>query len=245
MWGPLATSWIERAQGNTAEALRWIDEARKLEPRDPWLADQKIELLFTLGRTAEARAVMQEFAQNGSFFRKAREGHIVYAEGGPPALKAWLADGKVVDLAGTGAELIEAARLQVMAEDAKSAHATLAHAERILPLSTADLYDGSQIRNEYSAALNQARIELLAGTGRARAMTMLDEVEQMLNRYEKNGGRHFCLYAMRSDVYALRGEKEKAAAELKVAWEHGWRSSWRTRYDPFLAGVDIPKNTPP
>ncbi|HUQ11367.1 MAG TPA: winged helix-turn-helix domain-containing protein [Steroidobacteraceae bacterium] len=245
MWGPLATAWIERAQGNTAEALRWIDEARKREPADPWLADQKIELLFTLGRTAEARSVMQEYPQNGSFFRKAREGNIVYAEGGPPALKTWLADSKVVDLAGTGAELIEAARLQVMAEDAKAAHATLAHAERILPLSTVDLYDGSQIRNEYSAALNQARIELLAGADRARAMKLIGGVEQMLNRYERSGGRHFCLYAMRSDVYALRGEKEKAAAELKIAWEHGWRSEWRTRYDPFLAGVEIPKNTTP
>ena len=48
MWGPLVTSWLERAQGNTAEALRWIDEARKLDPADTWTADQKIDLLFTL-----------------------------------------------------------------------------------------------------------------------------------------------------------------------------------------------------
>jgi tetratricopeptide (TPR) repeat protein len=51
LWGPLATSWIARAQGDTLEALRWIDEARKLAPRDPWLADQKIDLLFALGRS--------------------------------------------------------------------------------------------------------------------------------------------------------------------------------------------------
>ncbi len=55
-WPPLATSFIERAQGNTDGALRWIDEARKLEPTDTWLADQKIEMLFILGRTGEARA---------------------------------------------------------------------------------------------------------------------------------------------------------------------------------------------
>jgi TolB-like protein/DNA-binding winged helix-turn-helix (wHTH) protein/Tfp pilus assembly protein PilF len=243
MWGPLATSFIERAQGHTAEALRWIDEARKLEPTDPWLADQKLELLFTLGRTAEARTVLGELAHNGnggSFFARAREGNIIYAEGGPPALKAWLASSKVVDLAGTGAELVEAARLQIMAEDAVASYATLAHAERILPLSSADLYDGSQIRNEYSAALNQARIKLLAGADRDGAMKQLDQVERMLNQYEKSGGRHFCLYALRADVHALRGDKEKAASELRKAWEHGWRSGWRTRYDPFLVGVEIP-----
>jgi TolB-like protein/DNA-binding winged helix-turn-helix (wHTH) protein/Tfp pilus assembly protein PilF len=245
MWGPLATSFIERAQGNTVQALHWIDEARKVEPTDTWLADQKLELLFTLGRTAEARAVMAELKEDGSFFSKAREGNIVYAEGGPAALKAWLARSKVVDQAGTGAELVEAARLQIMAEDAKASYATLAHAERLLPLSSADLYDGSQIRNEYSAALNQARIKLLAGVDREGAMRQVAEVERMLDRYEKNGGRHFCLYALRADVHALRGEKDLAAAELRKAWDHGWRSGWRTRHDPFLIGVEIPTAAAP
>ncbi len=186
---------------------------------------------------------MSELPQNGDnvgFFAKAREGTIVYAEGGPPALKAWLASSKVVDLAGTGAELVEAARLQIMADDARASYATLTHAERILPLSSADLYDGSQIRNEYSAALNQARIKLLAGEDREGAMKQIAQVERMLDQYEKSGGRHFCLYALRADVHALRGEKDKASAELRKAWDHGWRASWRTRYDPFLAGVDLP-----
>lgn len=240
MWGPLATSWIERAQGNTLEALRWIDEARKLEPNDTWLADQKIDLLFTLGRTADARAVLRELPQDGSFFARAREGGIVFAEGGPAALASWLQQSKVVDLAGTGAELVEAARLQLLAGDARAAHATLAHAERILPLSAADAYDGSQIRHEYSAALNQARIELLAEGDRARALKQIAAVETLLDTYEKSGGRHYGLYAMRAEIHALRGEKDQAAALLRQAWEHGWRASWRARHDPFLAGVAIP-----
>ena len=81
--------------------------------------------------------------------------------------------------------------------------------------------------------------------GRERALAQVDEVEKMLERFEKNGGRHFGLYALRADVYALRGDKDRAAAELKNAWEHGWRASWRTRYDPFLVGVEIPKNATP
>ena len=75
-----------------------------------------------------------------------------------------------------------------------------------------------------------------------RAFELRDvaQVERMLDEYEKHGGRHFCLYALRADVHALRGEKDQAATELRKAWDHGWRASWRTRYDPFLVGVAIP-----
>jgi TolB-like protein/DNA-binding winged helix-turn-helix (wHTH) protein/tetratricopeptide (TPR) repeat protein len=239
-WGPLATSWIERAQGNTTEALRWIEEARKLEPADTWLADQKIELLFTLGRPADARIVASELPRNGSFSSRAREGGIVFVEGGPPALKAWLAETKVLDDAGTGAELMEAARLQMLAEDPEAARVTLTHAERMLPLTAADAYDGSQIRHEYSAALNHARIELLGMGDRQRAMQRLDQLEKLLDTYEKNGGEHFGLYSLRAEVYAMRGEKEKAQAAINEAWKRGWRATWRARHDPFLGGVTLP-----
>jgi len=240
LWGPLATSLLERARGNTAEALRWIDEARKLAPIDTWVAEQKIELLFTLGRTADARVLLSELPKDGSFFSLARAGSLVFAEGGPAALEKWLGETKVLALAGTGAELVESARLQLLAEDARGALVTLNHAERILPLSAADAYDGSQIRYDYSAALNQARIELLGEGDRAKAMKLIDRVATMLDTYEKSGGRHFGLYTLRADVHSLRGEKAEAAAELKKAWEHGWRATWRAKHDPFLEGVEIP-----
>ena len=47
--GPLTTAWIARAQGKTDEAMQWIDAARKLQPQDTYLADQKIELLLDAG----------------------------------------------------------------------------------------------------------------------------------------------------------------------------------------------------
>jgi TolB-like protein/DNA-binding winged helix-turn-helix (wHTH) protein len=240
MWGPLATSWIARAQGKTAEALRWLDEARKLAPTDTWVAEQKIEQLLTLGRTADARAVLGELPKDGSFFARAREAGIVYAEGGPPALRQWLADTRVLAGAGTGAELMEAARLQMLAEDGRGALATLTHAERMLPLSAADAYDGSQIRHEYSAALNHARVQLSGQGDRERALAQINAVEKLLDAYEQNGGRHYGLYSLRADVHSLRGEKDRARQALEAAWEHGWRTTWRARLDPFLAGVEIP-----
>jgi TolB-like protein/DNA-binding winged helix-turn-helix (wHTH) protein len=239
-WGPLATAWVERARGNTQEALRWIDEARKLAPADTWLADQKIELLFALGRGGESRAVMASLPADGSFFSRSREANIVWGEGGPAGLRQWLAATKLADAAGTSAELVELSRLQLLADNASDALATLKHAERLLPLSAADAYDGSQIRHDYSAALNHARIELLAHGDRAHALAMLGNVEKMLETYEKNGGKHYGLWSMRAELYALRGEKERAAAAMQTAWDRGWRATWRTRHDPFLVGVKIP-----
>ena len=68
------------------EAMRWIDEARKLAPLDSWLADQKIDLLLTLRRPADAHAVRLGLPKDGSFFSLAREGAIVLADRGPQAL---------------------------------------------------------------------------------------------------------------------------------------------------------------
>jgi tetratricopeptide (TPR) repeat protein len=239
MWGPLATAWIDRAQGDTAGAMRWIDEARKLEPKDIWLADQKIELLLAQGKPDEAFAVMRELPSDGNFFSLAREASLVYSDKGPAALKAFVHHHEMRDRAGTGAELAELARLQVFAGDAAAAKTTLTHAQRILPSSTADLYDGSQIRHEYSSALIHARIEL-GGGDRERAMKLLTQVERLLDTYEKEGGQHFGLYSLRSELHALRGDKTQAAAALVAAWNHGWRNTWRARHDPYLASVPVP-----
>jgi len=240
LWGPLATSWIFRAQGKTTEALKWIDNARRLAPNDTTLADQKIELLLTLGRIAEAHAVVREIPADGAFFTLAREANVVFAEGGAAALKTWMAHDDVASKAGTGAELAELARMQLLANDAVAARATLAHAERILPLSNADLFDASQIRHEYSGAIGQAAIELKGGGDAAKAMKLLADVDRMLARYEENGGVHFELYVLRAHSLALQGKKDEAAAALQTAWKRGWRATWRARREPYLQGVELP-----
>ncbi len=82
-------------------------------------------------------------------------------------------------------------------------------------MSVADLYDGSQIRHEYSAALVHARIELLGDGDRERALRMLAELEKLLDTFENNGGKHYGLFALRAELYALRGEKERARKAMK------------------------------
>jgi TolB-like protein/DNA-binding winged helix-turn-helix (wHTH) protein/tetratricopeptide (TPR) repeat protein len=240
LWGPLVTAWISRAQGRTEEALRWIDEARKLAPTDVSLIDQRIGLLLTLGRTADARATMREVPENESFFTRSREAGIVFAEGGNEALRSWIAQVELAKRATTGAELAELARLQYLAKDMPAARATLAHAERILPLTAFNLFDGTQIRHEYSASLTHAGIALRGGGDRAKALALLREFEALLDRYEAHGGRHFGVYALRAESLAIRGENDEAEAALAKAWEHGWRDTWRMRRDPYLTGIKFP-----
>jgi TolB-like protein/DNA-binding winged helix-turn-helix (wHTH) protein/tetratricopeptide (TPR) repeat protein len=238
-WGPLATSFIARAQGNTTEALRWIDAALKLDPRDATLAAQKIELLITLGRSAEARAVVDKMPADGTFFTVAREGGVVFAEKGADGLRTWLDAQDLTRRAATGAELGELAWLQFLAGESVAARATLAHSDRIVPLSNADLYDGSQIRHGYSAALLHAGIEIRGGGDRAKALKMLAALDQMLERYERNGGTHYGAYTLRAESLALQGKTREAEATLKTAYARGWRATWRADREPYLQGVDL------
>ncbi len=240
LWGPLATAWIERAQGNTTEAIRWIDEARKLSPGNPMLANQKVDLLLSLGQVAEARAAAAEIPNDGSFDYFSRGGRLVYAEQGPKALREWIAANALQAKATTSAELRELAHLQWMAGEPLAARGTLEHADRILPAALVDRLDGGQIRHAASAALVRAGIEIETKGDLARASKLLDDLDGLLNSFEKNGGRHYGLYSLRAESLALRGQKAEAQAAIDEAWRRGWRSAWTLRNEPWFAGIKVP-----
>ena len=240
LWGPLATSWIARARGNTAQAIQWVEAARKIAPTDEYLAEQMLDLLLTQGRIADARALLRSLPKQNTLFAYAREANIVLAEGGAAALKKWLIDNEVAKTAFTSGEFTELARLQYLADDAALARSTLAHAQRILPMTSADLFDGSQIRHDYSAALFQAGIELKGGGDQAHARQLLQKFDQLLADYEKNGGRHFGAQSLRAASLAMQGKKAEAEAALEQAWKRGWRTTWRARTDPYLSAVKMP-----
>jgi TolB-like protein/DNA-binding winged helix-turn-helix (wHTH) protein/tetratricopeptide (TPR) repeat protein len=240
IWGPLTTSWIARARGDLEGTNHWLAEARRIAPTDETVADQTVDVLVTQKRAADARALIQEFP-NG-FYALAREASLVTAEGGPEALRAWLTERKVADQAVAGAELVELARLQYIAGQPVAARATLAHAHRILPLSSADLFDGGQIRHDYSAALFHAGIELKGGGDARYGLGLLKQLDRMLAAYEKNGGQHYGLYSLRATSLAMQGMNAEAQVALDQAWKKGWRTTWRARADPYLKELKIPGN---
>jgi TolB-like protein/predicted Zn-dependent protease len=238
IWGPLTTSWIARARGDMEGTNTWLAEARRIAPRDETVVDQVVEMLVTQGRTGDARALMQEFP--GGYYALAREASLVTAEGGPDGLRSWLKESKIAEQAVAGVELVELARLQYIAGDASVARATQAHAQRILPLSSADLFDGGQIRHDYSAALFRAGIELKGGGDTRYAMGLLNQVDRLLESYERNGGQHYGLYSLRAASLAMQGKKAEAQLALDQAWKKGWRTTWRARADPYLRELKIP-----
>jgi tetratricopeptide (TPR) repeat protein len=199
----------------------------------------RVELLLSLGRVADARKAIDAAPDDGSFFIAARKGGVVFAESGADGLAAWLAKQELARRAGTSAELVELAWLQFLAGESAAARATLDHAERLLPLSTADLYDGSQIRHAYSAALLHAGIELRGGGDRAKALQMLATLDEMLAKYRKNGGTHYGAWTLHAESLALQGKTDEAKTALEAAYEHGWRSTWRADREPYLQGVDL------
>jgi TolB-like protein/DNA-binding winged helix-turn-helix (wHTH) protein/Tfp pilus assembly protein PilF len=239
LWGPLATSWISHAQGDTLDELKWVNAAHELSPMDPSVADRKMDILITLGKIDEARAVLHALPADETFFTLSREANLVFAAGGAAALKAWLGQHDITSIAQTSADLADLVRIQLLANDGAAARATIAHAQHRLPMFGIDLYDGSQIRYEYSVALIHAAVELNGGD-RDRAMKLLAGLDRMLDTYESNGGRHYGLYLLRADSLSLQGKKAEAAAALQIAWKRGWRATWHARREPYLTGVEIP-----
>ena len=127
--------------------------------------------------------------------------------------------------------------MQLISGDPAAARITLAHAERVLPMSSADMFDGSQIRHEYSVALmlrgHRARGRRRQGARHetARAISTACSID-----YEENGGKHFGLYRLRAESLAMQGKMDEAQAAMNTAWKNGWRNVWRARREPYFAG---------
>ena len=118
-----------------------------------------------------------------------------------------------------------------------AARATLAHAERILPLSTADMFDGGQIRHEYSAALMRAGIELKGGGDKAKAAEILRKFDRMLDTYEKNGGRALRPVRAARRVAGHAGQDARSAGGAEHRLEEGLARVWRARRELFYRGT--------
>ena len=223
MWGPLTTAWIARAQGKTDEALQWMDAARKLAAAGHLARRPEDRAAADAGKIADARAVLARAAGRDSFFGAgARGDRSCCAEGGA-ATRSRPGWPNTTGQHGRHRRRARRARAHCSTSrgDAAAARATLAHAERILPLSTADLFDGSQIRHEYSAALIRAGIELRAAATRRGPRIAAPISTSMLDTYEKNGGRHFGLYHAARRIARAAGKKAEARGALDDRLEDG------------------------
>ena len=113
--------------------------------------------------------MLRQLPGAGSFFALSREASVVLAEGGADGLRKWLDEREVASKAVTGAELTELARLQYLAGERRGTRDTWRMRSASCRCASADMFDGSQIRHEYSASLFHAGIELKGGGDARRA----------------------------------------------------------------------------
>ena len=199
-----------------------------------------MELMVTQGRTSEARAMLGQLPGAGSFLALSRESFVVLAEGGADGLRKWLVERDVASKAVTGADLSELARLQYLAGEFAAARATLAHAQRILPLASVDMFDGSQIRHDYSASLFHAGIELKgggdAGRGPGPARSARPDAGQLREEWRAALRVVFAACRLARDA----GKDGGGRVSARNSMEARLARRWRARGDPYLGQVRMP-----
>ena len=239
--GPAADR-VDRARAGQDRRSAEVDRrGAQARARTTYLAGQKIELLLTLGQGRRGARGGRELPAGDSFFGAAREGgDRLRGRAAAEGLKAWLAErGHASARAATGAELAELARLQFIAGEpgrgARHARACRAHPAAVERGHVRRQPDPLRIFGGADARRHRAR----GGGDKAKAMQILAKLDRMLDTYEKNGGTHFGVYALRAESLALQGKTREAQAALKTAWKRGWRAPGVRAREPYLQGVDL------
>ena len=98
------------------------------------------------------------------------------------------------------------------------------------------MYGVMQVRVGYSPALICAGV-LLASGERAEGLRLLDGLDGMLARLEKNGWGDTGLDSLRAQSLALRGQPDAAVRSLRRAVARGWRSAWTAQTEPYLSSL--------
>ncbi len=234
-WGAFATAWLEYGRGDLPEALRWSGDALALEPSQSGIAFNRIDWMLMLRLVEQARAASRQIVTTDEASLQAMRASLELAEHGPAGLRAYL------DVAGTAAlskanARIDAVRLYHVAGDLKKAGESLDALRASPDFKESDLYNVMQVRGAYSPALICAGL-LLANGKRTEGLRLLDGLDAMLARLEKNGWGGHGLDSLRAESLALRGQPDAAMRSLKRAVARGWRSAWRAQTEPYLSSL--------
>jgi tetratricopeptide (TPR) repeat protein len=234
-WPRLVTSWLERGRGDLLEALRWNGEAMRIAPNQGTLAFHRIDLMLSLRLVSEARGVARQIVTSDEARARLLQASLELAEHGPAGLRAYLQE------SGTAALTIsripeEAVRLYEIAGDLPKAREAY-DAMRAMPgFSEAELFETRQVRAGYAPALVCASM-LLAHGEREEGLRLLDRLDEMLAKLERNGFANWGLDSLRAQSLALRGKPDEAMRSLRRAVTRGWRSAWHAETEPFFASL--------
>lgn len=234
-WVPFVTSWLESGRGNLLEALRLSTEAASLEPGQGAPAFYRIDLMLTLRLVEQAREALRHIVTTDEAREQLMRANVELAEHGPAGLRAYLDDSGTAALS-SPAVGVDAMRFYHVAGDLKHAREAFDALRAAPGYQEIDLYDVPQVRYAHSSALICAAV-LLASGERAEGMRLLDGLDSLLDRLEKNGWEHWGLDALRAQSLALRAQPDAAMRSLERAVARGWRNAWTAQTDPYLSAL--------
>jgi TolB-like protein/DNA-binding winged helix-turn-helix (wHTH) protein len=232
-WGAFITSWLENGRGDLLESLRWSTEAVRLEPGQAAPAFFRIEVMLVLRLVEQARAALRQIVTTDEARVQLMRASVELAEHGPAGLRAYLDDSGTAALSSPSVG-VDAMRFYHVAGDLKNARQALDALRAAPGYQEIDLYDVTQVRVAHSSALICAGVLLESGE-RTEGLRLLDGLDNLLDRLEKNGWAHQGLDALRAQSAALRGQPDAAMRSLRRAVARGWRNAWRAQTDPYLS----------
>jgi len=232
VWGLFVTSWLEDGRGDIPEAIRWTREASKLEPSNASIVLYRIDLLLMLHLVAPARAAASDLGTTDEARERLIQASLALAERGRDGLKAYLSR-EGTEALDVPATRYEAMRLYHTAGEITRLRTAIQKVFDSPEFTEAGLYDAEQVRNGFSPAIILAGALFATGETK-RAARILDGLDEMLDRLEKNGWANYGIDSLRAESLALRGQGDAAMRALQRAVDRGWRSSWRAKEEPYL-----------
>ncbi len=233
-WGPFVTSWLKYARGDLPEAIHWTDVANKIEPSQSGVAYYRLELLLILGLIEQARDTASRLATTDDVRTWRISATLALIEKGRAGLHAFLERGGKLEFDDIDA-LTDVVRFNHTTGNVAEARKALRMIFELPGFNERDLKP-VQVLNGYSPAVIWAGV-LLATGERDRALSMLADLDAMLDRLERNGWANHGLHSLRAESQALRGQGDAAMQSLQRAVARGWRMVWRAQTEPYLASL--------
>ena len=237
-WPLVASSWLEAAQGQLDEALRWNERALKAAPDVFELYDDRATWFLTLGLPARARETLELARRETGEDEAVADSlaQVVYYEGGGPALQTYLSTAKLEE-SNRSTRLFSLAYYQLLAGNAAAAKSAVERAFK------AQDFAPGMLESPWNASrwghvddMTVALVEMRTGKTE-QATRRLGAVAATLDSLVANGGRRYGINELRATVLALRGDGEGAVRALSRAAELGWRRSWWAAREPDLESV--------
>lgn len=232
---------LEEARGDLEAAFRWSDMAMQHGRENAAVQGDRAGWLVTLGLVEDARAVFERaFTESPDDTR--HNTALMYA-GTLAAVNAAGAQGLRDFIRGNGleniddpAQMFQLANAALVARDSALANQYVSRALASPSLSPEDIASTWQASGGHSDLVVIA-VALRARGDNAGADARLGELAALLERMVDAGVQTKGLYYVRAQLECLRGQGDKAMADLQHAVKLGWRDAWIAERQPALESL--------